>query len=148
MPLIVVTVTGGALFYGTFDMPNYGDPHAHIHGWVAPEYIDDVVPKVNPDQFDRLDTNNDELLSSDEIDENNQFFDQLIHLADENDDGKLSREETISKVHVDNIVTSILASYRGYDTLGETVVIFTAGIGVLLLLRKPSRNIKKNEDAQ
>lgn len=32
-----------------------------------------------------------------------------------------------------NIVTSILASYRGYDTFGETTVIFTAAIGVLLL---------------
>ena len=35
---------------------------------------------------------------------------------------------------VPNMVTSVLASYRGYDTLGETVVIFTAGIGVFLLL--------------
>lgn len=33
-----------------------------------------------------------------------------------------------------NIVTSVLASYRGFDTLGELVVIFTAGIGVLVLL--------------
>lgn len=33
-----------------------------------------------------------------------------------------------------NIVTAVLASYRGYDTLGEVAVIFTAGIGVLLLL--------------
>ena len=29
----------------------------------------------------------------------------------------------------------MLADYRGYDTLGETTVIFTAGIGVMLLLR-------------
>ena len=36
--------------------------------------------------------------------------------------------------HIPNIVTVILASYRGYDTLGETAVIFTAGVGVLLLL--------------
>ena len=43
-----------------------------------------------------------------------------------------------SKVGVPNVVTAILASYRGYDTLGETVVIFTAGIGVLLLMRGPS----------
>ena len=35
---------------------------------------------------------------------------------------------------IPNIVTAVLASYRGYDTLGETVVIFTAGLGVLLLL--------------
>ncbi len=31
-----------------------------------------------------------------------------------------------------NIVTAVLASYRGFDTLGEVMVIFTAGIGVLL----------------
>ena len=36
---------------------------------------------------------------------------------------------------VPNVVTSTLADYRGYDTLGETTVIFTAGIGVLLLLK-------------
>lgn len=35
-----------------------------------------------------------------------------------------------------NIVTAVLADYRGYDTLGETVVIFTAGITCFLLLRR------------
>ncbi|SIS97543.1 DUF4040 domain-containing protein [Insolitispirillum peregrinum] len=35
---------------------------------------------------------------------------------------------------VPNIVTSVLASYRGYDTMGETTVIFTAAIAVLILL--------------
>ncbi len=33
-----------------------------------------------------------------------------------------------------NMVTAILADYRGYDTLGETVVIVTAGIASLLVL--------------
>jgi len=37
---------------------------------------------------------------------------------------------------VGNIVTALLANYRGYDTLGETAVIFTAGMAVLLLLRR------------
>jgi multicomponent Na+:H+ antiporter subunit B len=37
-------------------------------------------------------------------------------------------------IKVPNIVTSILASYRGYDTLGEVAVIFTAGMGVIILL--------------
>lgn len=46
-------------------------------------------------------------------------------------------------VGVPNIVTSVLASYRGYDTLGETVVIFTAGIGVLLLLRGSGEGTKE-----
>jgi len=35
-----------------------------------------------------------------------------------------------------NIVTSVLGDYRGYDTMGETVVIFTAGLCVVLLLRQ------------
>jgi multicomponent Na+:H+ antiporter subunit B len=37
-------------------------------------------------------------------------------------------------IGVPNTVTSVLASYRGYDTLGELTVIFTAGIAVLLIL--------------
>jgi multicomponent Na+:H+ antiporter subunit B len=35
---------------------------------------------------------------------------------------------------VPNMVTAVLASYRGFDTLGETLVIFTAGVAVLVLL--------------
>ncbi len=42
-----------------------------------------------------------------------------------------------------NVVTAVLASYRGYDTLGETAVIFTAGIAVLLILRRPTPDNKK-----
>ena len=42
--------------------------------------------------------------------------------------------QTAEKIHIPNIVTAILASFRGYDTLGEVVVIFTAGVGVALLL--------------
>jgi len=41
---------------------------------------------------------------------------------------------TVLEVGIPNIVTTVLASYRGYDTLGETMVIFTATIAVLLLL--------------
>jgi multicomponent Na+:H+ antiporter subunit B len=35
-----------------------------------------------------------------------------------------------------NVVTSVLADYRGYDTLGETTVVFTAGMAVIFLLRR------------
>lgn len=38
------------------------------------------------------------------------------------------------EIGIPNAVTDILASYRGYDTLGETAVVFTAGIGVVLLI--------------
>jgi multicomponent Na+:H+ antiporter subunit B len=33
-----------------------------------------------------------------------------------------------------NFVTAVLADYRGYDTLGETTVIFTAGLACALIL--------------
>jgi hypothetical protein len=41
--------------------------------------------------------------------------------------------------HVPNSVTSLLAAYRGYDTMFETTVIFTAGVSLILLLRRPRR---------
>ena len=43
-------------------------------------------------------------------------------------------EGSRNHIGIPNVVTSILASYRGYDTFGETVVIYTAGIAVLVLL--------------
>lgn len=82
LPLVVVTITGGALIYATFDMPYFGDPDAPAHNHVAPRYL----------------------------------------------------EKSYEEIHIPNVVTSVLASYRGFDTLGEVYVIFTAGIGVLALL--------------
>ena len=93
--LMVVIATGAALFYGTLDMPHYGDPNAPIHRHVAPRYLEDSPEEVG----------------------------------------------------VPNIVTAVLASYRGYDTLGETTVIFTAVIGVLLLLRGRRRDRDEGDAA-
>jgi multicomponent Na+:H+ antiporter subunit B len=45
-------------------------------------------------------------------------------------------EESEHEIGVPNVVTSVLASYRGYDTMGETTVIFAAVVGVLLLLAR------------
>jgi multicomponent Na+:H+ antiporter subunit B len=47
--------------------------------------------------------------------------------------------QALAETGVPNVVTAVLASYRGYDTLGETVVVFTAGIGVIALLRRLRR---------
>ena len=41
---------------------------------------------------------------------------------------------------VPNMVTAVLASYRGFDTLGEVAVIFTAGVCVLALMRRWKRD--------
>ena len=99
IPLFVALMVGGALFYGTLDMPNFGSADAPAMLHVYPEYL----------------------------------------------------ERTPHEIGVPNIVTGILASYRGYDTLGETGVVFTAGIGVLLLLsglrrrRKPGHAKDKGQ---
>lgn len=85
MSLLVVTITGCALVYGTFDMPHFGAADAPIQEYPDPSFV----------------------------------------------------EKSQADMHgLPNVVTAVLASYRGYDTLGETAVIFTAGIAVLLILRK------------
>jgi len=48
--------------------------------------------------------------------------------------------DSMQETGLPNIVTSVLASYRGFDTFGEVVVIFTAGIGVLALLTMGPRS--------
>jgi len=48
--------------------------------------------------------------------------------------GQAYVEETPNDIAVPNIVTAVLASYRGFDTLGEVLVVFTAGLAVILLL--------------
>ncbi len=56
-------------------------------------------------------------------------------------------EDSGREVGIPNIVTSILASYRGYDTLGEVTVIFTAAAGVMVLLGWARRR-KRGQDAE
>jgi multicomponent Na+:H+ antiporter subunit B len=55
-------------------------------------------------------------------------------------------ERSVEETTVPNVVTSVLASYRGYDTLGETAVIFTAGIGVMLLLGRRLGGRRRPDD--
>ena len=51
-------------------------------------------------------------------------------------------ENSVEDTDTPNIVTAVLADYRGYDTLGETVVIFTAGLACVLILMKRKTNDK------
>jgi multicomponent Na+:H+ antiporter subunit B len=46
--------------------------------------------------------------------------------------------QTVTETATPNAVTAVLADYRGYDTLIETVVIFAAGVGGWLLLHRRS----------
>ena len=59
----------------------------------------------------------------------------------------LSPELTVmteTEVVIPNLVSAILADFRSYDTLGETFVIFTAGLAVLLVLQH-SRRVPEEE---
>ncbi|MCB1589935.1 MAG: DUF4040 domain-containing protein [Xanthomonadales bacterium] len=51
--------------------------------------------------------------------------------------------ESARDIDIPNVVTSVLASYRGFDTLGETIVVFTAGLGVWLLIGGARREGKR-----
>ncbi|MEL6785447.1 MAG: DUF4040 domain-containing protein, partial [Pseudomonadota bacterium] len=82
VPLGVVLLVGGVLIYGTWDMPNFGDPTAPVLTHVGPDYL----------------------------------------------------ARTPVEVDIPNVVTAVLATYRAFDTLGEVAVVFTAGLGVWLLL--------------
>jgi len=55
--------------------------------------------------------------------------------------------ETIHETSVPNIVTSVLADYRGFDTMFETTVILAAGLAVLLIIRRyRKKDIDGEED--
>ncbi len=56
-------------------------------------------------------------------------------------------EKSGDEVGPPNMVTSILASYRGYDTLGEVSVIFTAAIGVMALIGRSRRRRKQDDES-
>ena len=55
-------------------------------------------------------------------------------------------------IGIPNVVTSVLASYRGFDTFGEVGVVFIAGVAVALLLgfgeRSLSASLKKKKGGE
>lgn len=55
-------------------------------------------------------------------------------------------DDSLKETSVPNMVTAVLASYRGYDTLGEVAVIFTAGIGVIVVLGRVRLGRRKEDE--
>jgi len=49
-------------------------------------------------------------------------------------------QHSIEHTATTNVVTSVLADYSGYDTLGESTVIFTAGMACILLLKRRDKS--------
>lgn len=61
---------------------------------------------------------------------------------------KIYLEKGLSATGATNLVASIILDFRGYDTLGEATILFTAVIGVLTVMRKIGRKkeILEGED--
>ena len=103
---LVCVITGVLLIYGTFDMPKFGDPNAPIHTHRVPKLVGQSVGKHETAA------------------KREQGHAHEGHPQDD------------FNGHVPNTVTSLLAAYRGFDTMFETTVIFVAGVSLLLLLRR------------
>ena len=60
-------------------------------------------------------------------------------------------ENAIQHTHAANIVTAVLADYRGFDTLFETCVLFLSGVGTLMVLfskAKVKRRLPKSRKTE
>lgn len=53
-------------------------------------------------------------------------------------------ERNTGDIDIPNVVTSILTSYRGFDTLGEAGVVFIAGVAVALLIGFGERSLSSS----
>ncbi|MBZ0134832.1 MAG: DUF4040 domain-containing protein [Planctomycetes bacterium] len=112
--LLIVVATGAVLVYGTLDMPAFGDPSAPAQtNKLTKGYIAQDVLK-HPDGKSGV--------------EAAAHADEHSHAAD-------TAHGDYFHGHVPNQVTAVIVSYRAFDTMFETCVIFTAGLGMILLLR-------------
>jgi multicomponent Na+:H+ antiporter subunit B len=48
--------------------------------------------------------------------------------------------------HATNVVTTVTLDYRGFDTLGEEMILFTAALGLVMLLREQRDERKERSD--
>jgi multisubunit Na+/H+ antiporter MnhB subunit len=55
-------------------------------------------------------------------------------------------KEGLQKTGAANLVTSVILDFRAYDTLGEATVLFTAIVGVTVILRRKSRKLIEEPD--
>ena len=155
--LLVVTITGIALIYGTLDMPRFGDPDAKIHNLRVPNFVNQRVGKAYPlpgeapkweGEADRWPDDHvvDEPHPDDGHDHDEHAHATVTDGHGHDDHGHHAHPSDDWDGHVPNTVTSVLASYRGYDTMMETAVIFSAGMGLVLLLRRRRDPKPKNDE--
>ena len=143
--LAVVTLTGSFLIFGTLDMPNFGDPNAPIHTGRVVQNLGQRVGKVDKDgnhmQWKYSSMEQQSVGHADDEHPWQEYyaeqFGSHVVVAGEHGEGHGAAHPMDDFMgHSPNTVTSFLAAYRGYDTMYETAVIFTAGMTLVLLLRR------------
>jgi hypothetical protein len=118
--LFFVIFLGVLFIYVAEDIPDFGDPYSAPNGYIS------------------LDISLDAAELEDNLNTKYYFIKKDGAKLDVYRYALIKRyvEEGHHETEVPNMVTYILADYRSYDTLGETTVIFTAGVGIILLLRR------------
>ncbi|MCA8918496.1 MAG: DUF4040 domain-containing protein [Planctomycetes bacterium] len=121
--LLLCLAVGSVLIFGTLDMPAFGDPnapaqqHALYEGFTGQNILKAPGSKAAEDYEAYLATED----------------------AAHSHDGEHAHDEHARHDyfhgHVPNQVTSVIVTYRAFDTMFETCVIFCAGIGMIVLLR-------------
>lgn len=115
--LLAVIFCGAALAYGTLDMPPFGSPDNPAQQYA----LYDGYTKQNVKKIAR---------PADDHSQHTPVGEASIGPAEHAD---------YFHGHVPNQVTAVIVSYRAFDTLFETAVIFTAGLSMILLLRGRKR---------
>lgn len=163
--LVMVLVLAGLFFYVVEDVPPYGDPTApalmlvklnisvdaagveeELNRGETPAALVGALAARNfvaPSEVEMVAAGGWDA----KIDKGEFYYEEdekYYHLQKEGDRIEVYRyalvvrflEKGYEETAVPNIVTAIIVDYRAYDTLGETTVIFTAGVSVILLLRR------------
>ncbi len=128
--LLVTLLTAGALLYGTVGMPNFEDPQSPANGnRVSIGYIQQNVEKApgSPGHAALAATQD--------------HAQQDTHAAPAADayPGEAGGYASSDYFHghAANFVTAVIVSYRAFDTMFETAVIFIAGLALIMFLRRP-----------
>lgn len=118
--LLLCLAVGGVLIYGTLDMPVFGDPDApaHTHELYGGFTRQDITKAPG----------------SQSADDYQAYLEAQGGSHGEHDEGGHARQDYFHG-HVPNQVTSVIVTYRAFDTMFETCVIFCAGVGMIVLLR-------------
>jgi multicomponent Na+:H+ antiporter subunit B len=112
--LITVVLTGAALVYGTLDMPAFGDPKSPVHTHQIAKRF--TAQSVQKDPSGKSGADHAAAIQAGEIEppgDTDDYFDG----------------------HVYNQVTTVIVTYRAFDTMFEVAVILAAGFAMILLLR-------------